>query len=129
MNVQNLLLLANYLESLPADYEDFEMGMFHDVAETPFDAVGTHCGTAACAVGHAPQVEGLPKPIEGEGWAPYSERIFGVSGYSLEWDYMFSDSWDIVDNTPHGAAKRIRYIAEHGTVPKGWQYPILTAVS
>lgn len=116
MNVENLEKLASYLEGLPTDYEHFDMFdffwvkngggyMYPDEAPLP-----PECGAVACAVGHGPAA-GLPA-LEGESWSHYSDRVFDLGETS--WNWCFSDRWKKVDNTPQGAAKRIRYMLEHG---------------
>jgi len=82
MNKQNLNLLAVYLWNLGANYKEFDMSTFIDtkwgnmdhseikdklsefngVDERVCEYIG-HCGTAACAVGHAPSL-GLIKGKE-----------------------------------------------------------------
>ena len=117
MNVTNLKLLADYLLALPEDYQHFDMGSWHDDYEFPIDAYlesTSHCNTAGCAVGHAPYVQGLPKPYDDEGWCEYSERIFDLDEYSAEWKWCFDFRWEYVDNTPHGAAKRILQLISTG---------------
>ena len=117
MNVTNLKLLAEYLLALPEDYQHFGMGSWHDDYEFPIDAYleeAPHCNTAGCAVGHSPYVQGLPKPFHTEGWVKYSERIFGMSWESDEWEWCFDSDWGCVDNTPHGAAKRILQLISTG---------------
>ena len=117
MNVTNLKLLAEYLLALPEDYQHFDMGSWHDDYECPIDAYleeAPHCNTAGCAVGHSPYVKGLPKPHDEEEWEEYSERIFGMSEGSDEWNWCFHYAWENVDNTPHGAAKRILQLISTG---------------
>lgn len=110
MNRKNLKLLADYLWNLPEGYEHFDMYFFHTGADTPSDA-HISCGTAACALGHSPYVQGLPGPLEGERWFQYSGRIFDLnSGFLKGWDWCFSSDWAEIDNTPKGAAKRIYYL-------------------
>ena len=115
MNRENLKLLADYLIQLPAGYEHFDMFNFHSFSSRPYTAnevsINT-CGTVACAVGHAPYVDGLPEPEFGERWHEYSDRLFNLT--PLGWAWCFSDRWKYIDNTPHGAAKRIYWMLEHG---------------
>jgi len=117
MNESNLLLLADYLEALPEDYKHFHMAAYNKDGYDPSQITESHCGTAACAVGHAIYVDGLPEPNYDETWNDYSYRIFGVS--DEEWCWCFGVDWRYIDNTPHGAAKRIRYMVDHG-VPGDW---------
>ena len=127
MNIKNLTLLAAYLEKLPAYYEHFNMASYmcdeDDFQIVLSQAAGhppTHCGTVACAVGHAPFVTGMPQPnFSDYSWAYYSERIFDMGGNDMAWDWCFSAPWDDVDNTPKGAAARIRYLIKHPDL-EGW---------
>ena len=117
MNVTNLKLLADYLLALPEDYQHFDMGVFSDVDLLPIDVILSEqpsCNTAGCAVGHAPYVKGLPKPFDDESWWEYSERIFGMSWQDEDWEWCFDSDWGCVDNTPHGAAKRILQLISTG---------------
>lgn len=117
MNIANLEKLAAYLESLPDDYEYFDMFDFFWIKEqysgyTRPEVAGLpgDCGAVACAVGHGPAA-GIPAHY-GEGWNRYSERVFDLP--DMAWDWCFSDAWKKVDNTPHGAAARIRYLLANG---------------
>jgi len=113
MERKNLKLLADYLWNLPEGYDHFEIREFNADAKYPVDIdAQAGCNTVACAVGHAPYVEGLPKPLGCEYWADYSERIFNLDTPDRcgGWDWCFSPSWYNADNTPKGAAKRIYYL-------------------
>lgn len=124
----NLLKLANHLEALPANYDQFDMEYFMKdrYAELyPFsaDRLTTDCGTVACAVGHGPAA-GIP--IEGDtGWDKYAERVFGIGavrGSYDRWEYLFSGAWAGIDNTPKGAAARIKTFLKLGRVPEGFSF-------
>ena len=117
MNKARLKLLADYLLALPEDYQHFDMGNWHEDYDCPIDAYleeASHCNTAGCAVGHAPYVQGLPEPYGNENWWEYSERIFEMEWESDEWEWCFESAWEDVDNTPHGAAKRILQLISTG---------------
>lgn len=101
----NLIKLARYLFELPEDYEHFDMGVFNSGAELPCLA-GQSCGSAACAVGHGPYAGIYALP--GEGWRSYSYRSFCAD--DLLWSFMFSDLWELPDDTPVGAAQRITMV-------------------
>lgn len=124
MNRENLEKLASYLEGLPADYDHFEMATYfrqdrrtiNDPLQAPLAGA---CGTVACAIGHGPAA-GIPaEETAMEGWEDYSDRVFELSCNEETW--CFSSCWRWVDNTPHGAAKRIRYMLERG-VPSDSDY-------
>lgn len=72
----------------------------------------TDCGTAGCALGHAPFF-GFEKSSD-EYWLKYCKRHFGVSLNDDKWDWLFSSCWARVDNTRLGAAKRIQYLIDNG---------------
>lgn len=118
----NLKTLANYLDSLPANYSHFGMSNFfqhngREINVTDLDTVCTPCGTAACAVGHAPGA-GIPIHEDDEDWADYSERVFGLNAFAdNRWGWCFCGWWDQFDNSHYGAAARIRYLLKHGAAP------------
>jgi len=136
----NLDTLATYLEALPEDYEHFDMrryfdarGLTPDIVALSSGLVGTEhlnvCGTVACAIGHGPAA-GID-PQGSENWSEYSSRVFGCVNRAL-WGgvvYMgggiyawaFCEEWCHHDNTPLGAAQRIRYALRHG-IPALWDY-------
>lgn len=113
-NDKNLLKLADYLDKLPDDYVHFDMSdFFNDGESCPFPEganIKNICGTVACAVGHGPAA-GI-EALKGEGWFGYSSRVF--TGDIYEWRWCFCDDWQHVDNTPKGAALRIRHLIDVG---------------
>lgn len=142
-NIANLARLADLLASLPLHDARFGMSNFglsrHDTSsygDYPDTTVDHPCGTVACALGWAPSI--LP-PRHHETWEQYTDRLLltsvditttvtvpdalfeddrpSVSGYSiyeLAWTWLFAGTWARRDDTPHGAAARIRYMLEHG---------------
>ena len=48
--------------------------------------------------------------------------MFGIEENSPEFGWIFDGGWARWDNTPHGAAKRIDYLLEHG-VPDEFRWP------
>jgi hypothetical protein len=131
----NLLKLAAYLETLPDDYEQFDMDYYMaeidedgDLAEEldPNERSKPSCGTVACAVGHGPSA-GIRTYRDGD-WYEYSYRVFGV-GNAMRYEnqgqgynYMFSAVWSHTDNTPKGAAARIRTYVTLGHAPDDWSF-------
>ena len=114
-NIENLNTLATYLEQLPEGYEHFDMKYYfvvqgrrlaYLVSEPKLES----CGTVACAIGHGPAA-GIPIKPE-ELWGVYCARVFGLSGSA--WTWCFGEEWVHVDNTPQGAAKRIRHYLTYG---------------
>jgi hypothetical protein len=122
MNRTNLEKLASYLEGLPADCNHFKMNTYfqrYGTFRTYGDAtLAGDCDTAACAVGHGPAA-GIILATEVSDWADYGEKAFELA--SDEWVWCFSGGWSAVDNTPHGAAKRIRHLLYDGVPSDGWQ--------
>lgn len=100
----NLLALADYLESGSLNLE-FSMNIFQGGEGGGMYA--TECGTVGCAIGHGPSIGIVAR--KGELWHLYANRVFGN-----EISWMFSENWALVDNTPRGAAARIRYALKHG---------------
>lgn len=135
---KNLITLANYLDALPPDYTHFHMGMFARVNPDDLDGnykdvnivsrlnpadngIGYQCGAVACALGHG-VAAGIPA-LPGETWPTYAKRAYGVSQWprlgesDAAWEWMFSGNWDDIDNSPSGAAARIRYFLANGPYP------------
>jgi len=97
----NLEKLADYLESGKLKAE-FDMGKYADNG----DIGVTNCGSCGCPIGHGPYA-GIPK-LHNERWKEYAERVFGVEGYTGVYNRIFHSNWAAKDNTPEGAAARIR---------------------
>lgn len=75
----------------------------------------SECGTIGCAAGHGPSL-GISKH-RSEDWDEYTYRAFGVYGPASKW--MFFGLWSKTDNTPRGAAARIRIALRHG-IPENY---------
>jgi len=84
-----LLALAVHLDYLPK--EQFDMGM------------GNSCSAAWGNFIHS----GL------HDYFPFARRVIG-STINPAYYFLFVSSWDCADNTPKGAAKRIRYLLKNG---------------
>lgn len=113
MNIENLTILANHLDTVKP--ETFGMRDFlSDTAGVSLSPLSRECGTVACAVGHGPAA-GLPvEPEDCNDWFVYSKRVFGLEIEGPEWDWCFGPEWHFVDNSPTGAARRIRHVIEYG---------------
>jgi len=137
INKSNLRKLAKYLLSLPENYKSFDMSLWlrnkrrnrwgeytefapNEITKRLNDEGEYTCGTAGCAVGHAP-LAGIP-PKLGEDWTDYCDRtlVRWLADFTDEWQWCFGSEWASVDNTPQGAGKRIMYMLKHG-VPVDWQ--------
>lgn len=121
----NLEKLADFL--LKTDLAEYQFNMRSFAAGSMahvFEPAGMEydCQTVACAVGYGPAAGVRPLPQD-RGWMSYADRVFGTHGGDNSNDgfgFMFESKWYSTDNTPEGAAKRIRYVLEHG-VPKDWR--------
>ena len=138
MNEVNLLKLADNLERV--ELKNFDMTFFrsfwseeYGIREAAYVDAG-NCGTAGCVIGCSFLMKGF-EPIASDYTSPitesryldydkYCERLFGIDSIKNkgEWDWCFCGEWARIDNTPKGAAKRIRYMIKEG-VPVGWWMP------
>lgn len=127
----NLNRLADFLDRVSGtDEVNFDMTSFYNrrqvgvVTTEPCGAV-YDCNTIACAAGYGPYA-GVDAEV-GESWAGYCRRAFGCDVVSLEhesmcmWQFLFDSVWRGFDNTRKGAAKRIRYLLEHGVPHEEWE--------
>ena len=126
MRRANLKQLAEYLETVAQDVFDMENYQLID-GEVPGSSYGVdtlehNCGTAGCAIGHGPNA-GIPA-LSHESWEGYSFRCFipkfNDRYFSPEWLWCFSSDWCNVDNTPQGAAARIKWVLDYGKAPADW---------
>lgn len=117
MNTYNLNRLCDYLLSgrLAAT---FNMTTYSE--EKRFETTGTTCGAVGCAVGHGPYVAPDMIKKENENWNEYCTRIFDITSDSDEWNWCFGSDWSEFDNTPEGAAKRIKYILSGNEIPRDY---------
>ncbi len=122
----NLAKLANYLDSVEPpkfDMRWFNNGTFNKGCTGSPNV----CGTVSCAVGHGPAA-GI-EPCPDDTWASYAKREFvGYDGDDNEayidnpvFDFLFDSDWEDVDNTPAGAAARIRYFLKNG-IPVSYRF-------
>jgi len=81
------------------------------------------CGAVACAIGHGPSAGFLAAPddfnsVGDIAWVTYTRRVFldynGYEAYQRTFSWMFGGAWSRKDNTPHGAARRIRQFLTSG---------------
>lgn len=125
----NLIQLANYLKELPLDYEHFDMAYFvenemyldDEDSDNPSNICDliNQCGTVACAVGHGP-LAGID-PKHHTYWVGYVNGMFCDfpsfaynASEHMPYNWCFEFFWEVVDNTPHGAAARILYMIKYG---------------
>jgi hypothetical protein len=55
-------------------------------------------------------------------WVALAEMGLGITTDEVLWSYLFDATWASVDNTPTGAAKRIRWVIQHQGIPVNWHY-------
>ena len=129
---EHRLNLARYLLTRVSD-EDFTMSIYSHIGATPREVLENDCGTAGCALGHAPLALGI-LGLEGEDFYQYGRRVLGIGKVppSLyqnsqaifpedeEWCWCFDDEWMDVDNTPQGAGMRILWLENYG-LPDNWR--------
>lgn len=127
--------LATYLERLPRRTRRFDMarwvsGLWGEDAVKYARKNGGMCGTAACAAGYGPAAGVLMPPrLASNGyvdWEGYCQLFVGSSVPRRAW--VFNGAWACVDNTPHGAAARIRYLLAKDSPPEGFAPTSLWAV-
>ncbi|WOF44329.1 hypothetical protein KNJ79_05200 [Sphingopyxis indica] len=141
INRERLDKLATYLESLPEDYQHFEMSGYLFALDEEANEAEAHyaqhnggvpsCGTAACAVGHGPAA-GILMPeclitesphVSGKfyvDWDDYSLLFTGEDCSNTPlWEWLFGGSWSYIDNHHRGAAARIRYVLAGREIPFG----------
>ena len=103
--------MADYLETVPQ--EAFSMHFFRD--DVPSHDI--QCKSVGCAIGHCvhldPNPDQIPRCPDGSiDFMDWSFKFTGIMGYDM-WSYLFSSVWYDLDNTPKGAAARIRYVVEN----------------
>lgn len=133
-HIANFTKLADYLAVLPADYHKFAMDTYASRVDyrlvyqgdlSPEDVAvsdGLPCDTVACALGHGPAAGINPHSAThswpSRRWEAYAADCFGASTMFHKrievFRWCFSGSWVDVDNTPQGAALRIRYMLLNG---------------
>ena len=115
----NLLALADFLDKDPSN---FDMGNFAENDEQSVDVCAINsdhnCGTVCCAIGMSPFIfpEKCNKSLRVGSyldWQCLGDYLYGKLNM-FAWDWMFSHMWTRYDNTPRGAARRIRYFVKNG---------------
>jgi len=116
MNRENLNRMADYIETIPQ--EKFNMRLYRWG-----EKVNSECGSVGCVVGHCTVLDKNPLPLYKSGninFYAWSREFTGLGPLSDETAYLFASGWEAFDNTPTGAAKRIRHFLEHG-LPQDWR--------
>jgi len=124
MNKENLLKMANHIETIPQ--KEFDMEKYRKDRSSK----KIECNTVGCAVGHCTILD--PDNIQKNylcrfygdiNFLTWSEDFTGVNDMP-QWNYLFGDRWKYTDNTPKGTANRIRHVVKHG-FPKDIKQEIL----
>ena len=108
--------MADYIETVPQ--EKFNMRLFRTDGDK-----GRECNSVGCVIGHCTILDENPLPMFRSGdinFTAWLREFTGLGPLSGESAYLFASSWEAVDNTPTGAAKRIRHFLEHG-LPQDWR--------
>lgn len=131
---KRLLKLATYLDN-SVSQEQFDMGIYrswdaakkykvkdkrHTSSKKVFNDPNL-CGTVGCALGYAPIATGIyPKYnfslslitiASSINWLKYALETLGLNNYP--YDFLFHQKWASIDNTPKGAAARIRFLVDN----------------
>lgn len=115
--------LAAYIETLPESYAHFDMeSYFHDprlklATEQDemvhsIDLMQPVEGMCGCLLGHSAAAGVRWNPNDYTDWREFAKVVYGVDDTAFE--YLFSGDWYVEDNTPEGAAQRIRTYIEQG---------------
>lgn len=115
MNTEFLLKLADLLDTI--EPENFNMVAYSNGDLESYEPEHI-CGTVACSLGYGPLIE---PPVESDyiceydfhrefQYDRYSDRVTGMNVYSAGRQWCFAGIWARFDNTPKGAAARIRVL-------------------
>jgi hypothetical protein len=121
INIENLEKMAQYVENLPQsvfDMNHYRYGTYGE--EYHFHK---ECRTTGCILGHCTILDIKPLPMKENGidFSLWCYHFTGINPFlNLDiFDFLFSGKWKSQDNTPQGAAQRIRYFLEYG-LPENW---------
>ena len=142
-NPDHLQSLARTLERLPLNSATFSMSDFYSAFEPKArarlradlfmrskrapvpPAFANPVGWGAYA-----GVQPLPEhyvfdPETGEhfDWLAYSQHLIGGANWGRNFNWLFGQAWAKIDNTPRGAALRIRDLLKHGRPPARFNDP------
>jgi|DEB0MinimDraft_6_1074348.scaffolds.fasta_scaffold02747_11 hypothetical protein len=121
MNEKNLRILGEYLISLPDDYKYFDMSDFcKSLAEIRLTPDQAERGKIGDPLWHAIKAGIKPKSNRAKtSWVAFCYEAMGISFCGIEGDWCFSPRWELADNSPQGAGRRIFWLLEHG-LPDDW---------
>ena len=115
INLANLIRMADYIETVPQDKFDMYTYRYGNKLKPECDSVG-------CVVGHFTILEDGNLPRLGSNLINFSKwvnKFIGTDSIRVGL-YLFGSDWQDTDNTPTGAAKRIRYYVANG-LPENWR--------
>jgi hypothetical protein len=119
VRLDNLLRMADYIETVPQ--EKFDMYHYRNG-----DKKSPECDSVGCVIGHSTILDPvltMDLVIEGEIFFSRFDSRFCATDTD-EQLYLFSSDWKFYDNTPAGAAQRIRFFVKNG-LPENWrEYPL-----
>ena len=116
MNKGNLLRMADYAETIRPE-------LFNIAVYRQGQCITPECDSIGCLIGHCTILDTKQLPINFLGIIDFYVWINDFAGLmpgTPKWHWCFSPLWVDVDNTPTGAAARIRYLVEHG-LPENWR--------
>ena len=125
MNTENLTKLAHFLMTVPD--ENFLMQRYVDapIEKQEQARAENYCNSAACALGWAAvlfrqeasafkESVSAHKDIQVLNYNAMGDSLFKLSKTSYM--FCFSGHWDVIDNTARGAAARILYVVNGGSL-------------
>lgn len=122
INIENLQKMAQYVDNLPQSVFDMNYYRFAKFGE--FYSFYKECRTTGCILGHCTilDIKPLPMKVNGIDFLLWCYQFTGINAFydSKIFDFLFHCKWKFIDNTPKGAAQRIRYFLEYG-LPENWQ--------
>lgn len=137
MNSENLLKMADWLET-QCPQDQFNMHLFlskypPNSSQISMNEALISCETVGCVIGSIPKVFGVfPRSYSTSSrsfnfdWISLGARVFGTF-INKHWDWMFGAEWGYLDNTPLGAAKRIRYFVQNKNHPVWYRWEKIEA--
>lgn len=114
MYKRNLVRMANYLWNLPQ--ESFGMNIYlKNVGGIEIGPDEHECGSIGCVIGHSIYLQDIEGKKGDYLWVDVATSIFGEDNFSDGYGrFIFSSDWELEDNTPQGAARRIIHVLTGG---------------
>jgi len=115
LNIKNLEEMADFIETVPSK-------IFNMLHIRMGGKVTPECDSVGCIIGHCTVLDKRPLPrlFNGEiNFYSWAEEFTGLLLLPQAWCYLFSSNWAFTDDTPTGAAKRIRFFLKNG-IPNDW---------